>query len=345
MQCEHFSLNMKNHLDQFGYAQDENGIYVSGKTGYWSNLDQSENVEFLKSVKEKGQPQTVVKEMHPELEEIIFSPKREAGLELLDIKKNDVCVDYGCMWGSLSVGMAKRGGLVYAIDQTYDSLRFLSLRNKLEGIENIWCVQDDIRKLDLKISADIAIVNGVLEWIPEIGTIELKKYYGKKTRKTYPSHEPRKQQQNFLNTVAKNLKPGGKLFLAIENRFDYSQFLGKRDPHSHLLFTSILPRKISNLISRAMLNRPYINYLYSFNQLRSMIKSSGFSKVELYMTFPHYHLPQLILPYENGCKLYKKYENTSNSLKRRLARNLEYVLIKGLKANFLAPSIVVVAVK
>ena len=249
------------------------------------------------------------------------------------------------MWGSLSVGMAKRGGLVYAIDQTYDSLRFLFLRKKFAGVENIWCVQDDIRELNLKISADIAIVYGVLEWIPERGTIELKKYYGKKTRKTYPGHEPQNQQQNFLNNVAKNLKPGGKLLLAIENRFDYSQFFGKRDPHSHLLFTSFLPRKVSNLISQIILNRPYINYLYSFNQLCRMIKSAGFSEVELYMTFPHYHLPKLILPYENGCKLYRKYENEPNSFKRWLVRNLEYVLIKGFKANFLAPSIMVVSVK
>lgn len=345
METERLVLDMEKKLNQFGYTQDENGIYVSGKTGYWSNLNQSENTEFLKSIEKNSQPRTVVKEMHPELENVIFSPKREAGLELMNIKKDDVCIDYGCMWGSLSVGMAKRGGLVYAIDQTYDSLRFLFLRKKFDDLKNIWCVQDDIRKLNLKVTADIAVVNGVLEWVPESGTIELKNYYGKRAKKTYSNRDPQKQQQSFLNNVAENLKPGGKLLLAIENRFDYSQFLGRRDPHSNLLFTSILPRKISNLISWITLGRPYINYIYSFHQLRRMILSSGFSEVELFMAFPHYHQPELILPYKNGIEFYKKYENDSCSLKRKLIRNLEYILMKVFKAKFLAPSIMVVATK
>ena len=40
-------------------------------------------------------------------------------------------------------------------------------------------VQDDIRKVELKEIANIAIVNGVLEWVPEFGDVELKKFFGK----------------------------------------------------------------------------------------------------------------------------------------------------------------------
>ena len=79
----------------------------------------------------------------------------------------DIGIDYGCMWGVLSVGLAKRGASVIAVDQTEDSLIFLSKRSECEKIDNIFCVQDDIREVQLRELADFAIVNGVLEWVPE----------------------------------------------------------------------------------------------------------------------------------------------------------------------------------
>ena len=338
-------LSLSQQLKASGYQTDEKGIFRSGREGYWSNLDKEENAIFLDLLEELG-PRRAVLKFIPQLEDIIFSPSREGVLELLDIKEGDIGIDYGCMWGVLSIGMAKRGVEVIAVDQTLSSLNFLSNRAKTENLDNIICVQDDIKELKFSQVADIAIVNGVLEWIPEVGDIELNKYFGKKVAKDYAGQNPQKAQSLFLKQVNECLKVEGRLMLAIENRFDYTHFFGKPDPHNNLLFTAILPRKLADIISEYRLGRPYVNYLYSFPAIKKMILEAGFKNVELYMAFPDYRYPAMILPYKNGIQRYEQYwEWKKVSWKRRFAYAVEYILMKFLGARFFAPSIIAIAKK
>lgn len=338
-------LEVDVRLQAAGYALDGQGVYRSGRKGYWSNLNKEDNEKFLEVLKSSG-PIEAVRNFIPQYENIIFSPCREAGLELLDIREGNIGIDYGCMWGVLSVGMAKRGARVIAIDQTSESLEFLVSRSRFSNLNNVVCVQDDIREVRLPGLADFSVVNGVLEWVPEFGEIELNKYYGKKHTKDYGNVNPEVLQQQFLEHVSGNLKDNGKLYLAIENRFDYTHFLGKPDPHPNLLFTAILPRKLSDLISRIRLGRPYVNYIYSFQKIKDLLLKSGFKKVDLYMAYPDYRFPALILPYEGGVKKYRKYwEWNKLSLKKKAAYSVEYALMRIFKARFFAPSIIAIAEK
>ena len=166
--------DLKKYLKSI-YDNCDGDIFLSGKTGYWSNLSQANNKEFLEILKNK-ECKSAVKSFMPKFEEMIFSSKREAALELLDHDKKGICIDYGAMWGALSVGMAKRGHEVIAVDKTHDSLKFLEYRSQEEGLNNIHLVQDDIREIKFKNIADYAIVNGVLEWIPEKSEIIADEY-------------------------------------------------------------------------------------------------------------------------------------------------------------------------
>jgi hypothetical protein len=332
-------------LEKAGYRKSETGIFKSGNSGYWSNLDKQENKEFI-DLLQNITPLEAVRKMIPQQEDHIFSPKREAALELLDINAGNVCIDYGCMWGVLSIGLAKRGAVVVAIDQTEESLEFLNARKKHESLDSIIIVQDDIRKVDLENFADYAIVNGVLEWIPETGDIEIKQFIGKRKTRVQKAASPQEIQLNFLKKTRENLKDNGELLLAIENRYDYTQFIGKKDPHANLFLTSILPRPLANLISMFVLGRPYVNYLYSFQSLKELIIQAGFSEVNLYATFPHYHMPELILPYQNGITKYRKYYSIrGSSWKRKIVYLIEYILMKYFKGKFFSPAILVVAKK
>jgi SAM-dependent methyltransferase len=331
-------------LKAAGYSEDENGVLRSGNAGYWSNMDKQENEQFTKLL-ETCSPLEAVQQAIPKFETMMFSPQREAALELLDIKKGEVCIDFGCMWGNLAVGMAKRGGVVLAVDQTLDSLKFLRARTHDENLDNIFCIQDDIRKVSLDGLADVATINGVLEWVPEFGDVELKSFYGKRQARDYPATNPEQVQLDFLSRASRSLRDGGRLLLAIENRFDYSQFLGRPDPHSNLLFTSFLPRRVSNAISMAVLARPYVNYLYSFRKLEHLLLAGGFSKVELHMAFPDYRFPTLILPYDSGISSYRRHWDSKRSMKRQIANWIEFGLMKVLRAKWLAPSILAVATK
>ena len=90
--------------------------------GYWSNLDKKDTEEFLGKVDKIG-TLSAVRDKYPALEEVIYAKKRASGLELLNLKGDESCVDLGCMWGALTIPLAKMTKEVTGIDQTTSSLK------------------------------------------------------------------------------------------------------------------------------------------------------------------------------------------------------------------------------
>ena len=342
---------VKKYLESI-YTKSVNNIFLSGREGYWHNLSKSENNEFFKILEKKG-CRDAVKSFMPKFEEMIFSPKREAALELFEHDNSGVCIDYGSMWGVLSVGMAKRGHQVISIDQTYDSLKFLKSRSLEEGLDNIYLVQDDLREIKFKNIADYAIINGVLEWIPEKSEVIASEYQKKPNsninlNQKISLKDPKEMQIDFLKKVYKSLKQGGQLLLAIENKLSYSYILGRPDPHVNLKFTTFLPRFISNIISRIFRKKDYRTYVYSFSELKNLLREVGFINIEDYCCFPMYHFPSLVLPNtKQGISQYVAYKDKNIvTWKQKLGlRYLEIFLMKYLKARNFSPAIIMIAKK
>jgi len=333
------------------YQTSDDGIFVADIEGYWSNLDKEENKTFIELLQHSS-AREALKKHYPWFEDVIFSPKRQAGLEILQLCGDEICIDYGCMWGALTLPLARRIKLVLGVDQTLESLQFLKARLRDEGLNNVVLLRNNLRQMPLfpeNARADVAIVNGVLEWIPEVGDIELKTYFGKHQAKNYLGH-PGEQQELFLRRVYENLNDKGKLYLAIENRFDFKMFFGIKDPHSDTMFTSIAPRKLANFISLRKLGRPYVNWLYSFDGINSLLKKAGFSKVDLYRCSPDYRFPESIIhhdyPMDNSRLINSwKNENGKITFRRTGARIAEYVVKRALKIKALAPSIIAIGHK
>ncbi len=341
----YFSKIFEKKEDVFCDKNDQNG--------YWSNLNVDENKDLLLNAKKSG-TKKAIQRLHPKLYDVIFSPKREGGLELLELSGNELCIDYGCMWGALSVPLAKRCKTVISVDQTFESLKFLKYRLKDENLTNVFTVNHNLRTFPIlpkDIKADIALVNGVLEWVPEIGKVELKKIYGKKEiRKYEQGYNPKKIQTDFLVKVRENLKSNGKLYLAIENRYDYKMFFGVKDPHSNLHLTTILPKKIANIYSNLILGRPYVNWIYSKDELKKLVKDAGYSDVNIYIAFPDYRFPEYIQNYKKKLRKFtykSKITDPENNVrvKRIIARIIETILFFLIGAKFLAPSFIVIAKK
>ena len=327
--------------------QDKNMIFKSGREGYWSNLSKQENNKFEKILENDG-TKKAVESVIPQFKDMIYSEKREAALELLDHKNPGVCIDFGCMWGVLSVGMAKRGHEVISIDQTYQSLLFLKKRADEDCLNNIHIVQDDIKKTNFTDVADYAIVNGVLEWIPILEDVEVENFYEKSLYSSDKDAEmPGDMQKQFLKTVYSSLKEEGEMMLAIENRHSHQYYMGRKDPHANLLFTTFLPRPLSNFISKIFHNKSYRNYIYSFKDMESMVRGVGFKECETYMCFPDYHFPELIISYsDQGVLEYRKYPNENRvTIKQKISYYVEYFIMRYFKAKFFAPAIIIVAKK
>lgn len=345
-------MKRKNSIDEIQerYERNADNILCGKEAGYWSNLDQNENDDFIEFLKDAPSAKEALIIKYPQYYDIVFSTKREAGLELLELEGDETCIDYGCMWGALTIPLAKRTRFVLGVDQTLHSLIFLRRRIEDENLENIDLLCENLNRITIfENKFDVAIVNGVLEWIPEKGEIELKRYYGKKIKKNY-YYNPKNMQIAFLKKVYSNLNSEGKLYLAIENRYDFKMFLGVKDPHANLIFTSILPRKVANFISIKKIDRPYVNWLYSFSALKNILKDIGFNTVNLYSCFPDYRFPEFISPYEHKLEGFTSTISARNAdgkikAKRVGGKIVELLLFKYLKAKFLAPSIIAIAKK
>lgn len=335
------------------YKCETDNLFVSEPEdlGYWSNLKKIENEQIIRDLT-KFSCKEIIREKYKWLYEIIFSPKRTAGLELLKLCGNELCVDYGCMWGAISIGLAKMCAGVLGIDQTYHSLKFLQKRIKEEGLDNLILLNANLNNyIDLNELFDIAVINGVLEWIPEDGIIELQNYFGKSGKKKYSKKgTPGFKQRTFLKMAYNNLKKGGKLYLAIENRYDINCMLGQKDPHSNIRFTSIFPRILADIYSYFKLGRKYVCWLYSFEEIKNLLLETGFINIELYMAFPDYRFSERIIPYNRNLKQ-KEIEELlfpfviNSRYKKILCGIYKNFIFKFIRPNFFAPSIIAVGYK
>lgn len=328
--------------------EKEGDIWIGPKGNYWSNLDIEENKRFLQETDSLG-VKDAVRKYYPEYFGVIFSPKRAAGLVFLDPMPGEVIVDAGCMWGALSVPLARAGCTVISIDQTFESLQLLNKRVLEEGLANVHLVCSDLKKIRYREGAlDKAVINGVLEWIPEVETIELKKYFGKKMGAAArpDSRSPRDMQLEFLRNLAFGLKEGGDLYLAIENRYDFLYFLGLPDPHNDIKFITFMPRFIQDLISKVRLRRPYVNWLYSPRELEKLVVEAGFSDVIVYSAFPHYQHPDFVLTLDGMHFLRPfRYANANGKIRRIGMYLIEELIYRRLKLAFFAPSLILTAKK
>jgi SAM-dependent methyltransferase len=337
--------------------QQKDVIWYSESGGSWSLIaEQDTTQKILKDLSKHGCRETIRRNC-PQFEDLTFSLKRAAGVGILDFQESDIVVDVGCNWGALSELIARTGCKVLCIDQTKESLLFLKKRLDESGLDNVDLVCTDLRGVSFKdYSVDKFIVNGVLEWIPETINVAFKKDSIKENRSNNvlrkilnyyrDNQSPLEIQQRFLKKLHKALKKEGLLYLAIENRFDVSFFLGFRDPHTSLRFVNILPRFLQIPYSFLLLGRPFLTWIYSERELKKLLYSSGFSNVSIMYAYPDYRFPDLILS-DKGLKDFYpcRFKNSRRKRGKIVWWFLENIFYKILRAKSLSPSFIVIAHK
>lgn len=196
-------------------------------------------------------------------------------------------LDIGSGAGGISIVFAKKCRRIASLDSGAENVEFIRQRLEEKNINNIELLLGDATKLPFHDEEfDITILNGVLEWIPYAS--------GK---------DPFSLQRRALTEAFRVLKKGGLLYLATENRWYPFNFL--RDPHAHIPFACMLPRKIANFVSFIFSGKPYENFIYSYWKLKNLIKESGFSRVNIYAPLIHYQYPVIIKDLEKRCSLSK----------------------------------------
>jgi len=115
--------------------------------------------------------------------------------------------------------------------------------------------------------------NKKYDYITLIGVLE---YAGKFT----PTEQP---YLDFLKCVKSLLNEGGKLIIAIENKFGLKYFAGAGEDHTGRMFDSIEGYPLDGSVST-----------FGRVELEELILSAGFSKTEFYYPVPDYKIPKTI---------------------------------------------------
>lgn len=212
-------------------------------------------------------------------------------------------LDFGCGLGNLTQSVSPHVAETVALDLTWERLQFARERfAKLDYGDRITLVAggDGLHLPFPDAHFDCIALSGVLEWIADDTDFEA--LDGGRWHKGFAmiasffgSRNPRRTQLRFLRELGRILKPGGQLFVGIENRLGYEYFIGRPDHHSGLPLGSLLPRFIANLYSIARNHRPYRTYTHSFRGMKRLFAEAGMPKQELYGLTPGYsHLAEIV---------------------------------------------------
>jgi len=200
-------------------------------------------------------------------------------------------LDLGCGLGQAAVSLSVKSKEVIAADISKDALKTVSEVIRRKNIDNIHPVLLDATHLPFRNNVfDLIICSGVLEWVAMDKNSNL---------------QTGKVQLNMLKETCRVLTQNGVFWLGIENRYAYTYFLGCVDHHSGLRFITLLPRFIANMYSKLLKKKPYRNYLYTYWELKKLLRNAGFAIDSFLAAFPYYSNPKLVAPLSNFDKIKK----------------------------------------
>jgi GT2 family glycosyltransferase/SAM-dependent methyltransferase len=139
-------------------------------------------------------------------------------------------------------------------------------RARTRDLSNVAVVEEDIFRFQLQAPADVIVLIGVLEY----------------ARLFYKG--PGEAEQALLAHLAAQLKPGGLLLLAIENRLGLKYFAGAPEDHVGRPFYGI-----SDNYTQAT------PATFGRRELRRILGRVGFVKRDFYLPFPDYKLPSVVI--------------------------------------------------
>ncbi len=261
---------------------------------YWGEVPQADMRAVNALARKEGWQQaleTLVRPRYPAIYRYVTNPVRTDWRFLLPLPWESTVLDVGAGWGTISFQLAEAYHQVVALELVAERLEFISIRRQQTRSNRVRPVQGNMLKTPFAPNSfDLVVMNGVLEWA---GVSDLE-------------GDPRDVQLRFLRRARELLKPGGYLYIGIENRMAYTAFLGAED-HSGLRYTNLMPRALANFYVRATAYlkgirgseshrtaetaRSYRTYTYTYFGYSQLLKEAGFQDISIYAAIPGYNAP------------------------------------------------------
>jgi ubiquinone/menaquinone biosynthesis C-methylase UbiE len=266
--------------------------------GYWGELEAAEFDELLALVRREPDFDLAIvrylrghrrKDLYPY---ICDCTGRTSWLAFLPRPSGGVALDVGSGHGAIAEGLSGSFERVYALEGCHRRCELLVERTRKKDLRRIEVLHADAFAVPLEdASVDLVACNGTLEWVAltvpgRVGMV----------------------QRRFLAELRRVLKPGGVLYIGIENRFGRQYLRGAVD-HTGVRYTSLLPRPLASLVSRRATPKEfayggavpgYRTYTYGARGYRRLLRSAGFGSVGILCAEPSYDLPRYAFPYRHS---------------------------------------------
>lgn len=191
-----------------------------------------------------------------------LSPERRNITLPMGIGENDSVLEIGAGMGAVTGGVARVAKHIDCVDISARRSMINAYRNK--QYDNITIYPGNFQKMELNRTYDVVTLIGALEYAPMF-------FHGE----DHPD-------QAMLNKIWKYTKPGGKLYIAIENRLGMKYFSGAAEDHLGKPYIGITGYPAGTVLT------------YSRSELINLLKKCGWGDLYFYYPYPDYKFPSVI---------------------------------------------------
>lgn len=193
-----------------------------------------------------------------------LSPLRENIVDWLPIDKSHKVLEIGAGCGAITAGLARKAKEVTCVDLSAKRSHINAWRNQDQ--DNITIHVGNFSDIEPSLSTDY-------DYICLIGVFEYGQSY-------IQSKEP---YEDFLKIMLRHMKAGGRLIIAIENRFGLKYFAGCKEDHTGTFFSGLEGYPEGG--SARTFSRP---------GLEKILERCGVEEYSFYYPYPDYKFPTVI---------------------------------------------------
>lgn len=234
--------------------------YYSGSDLY-SDGDEMEN-KILDIVKSESGYEYV----HPDYQHwaVMYhlTRQRENIVAPMELSKDDEVLEIGAGMGAITGALARQCKKVDCIELS--KRRSLVNAYRHRDMDNIEIFVGNFQDIQIEKKYDVITLIGVLEY-------------------AYHYMDSDTPYEDFVQKMASCLKPGGKLYVAIENKLGLKYFAGYHEDHLGKPFVGIEGYKKSDKVRT-----------FTRSELKNLLETNGFADAVFYYPFPDYKLPTVI---------------------------------------------------
>jgi len=215
--------------------------------------------EILQALNETGDTQQILME-HNEWPFLYhLSPIRENILEWYDFNPEGTALEIGSGCGAISGLLCKKLKRVVGIDLSKKRSTINVVKNK------------EYSNLEIMVgNFEDIVLDEKFDYVTLIGVLEYSIYY---INDEHPF-------ETMLERAKSYLKPGGKLIIAIENKYGLKYWSGAVEDHTGVMFDSIENYRNVEKVRT-----------FSRKRIQQMLEDAGFASNDFYYPMPDYKLP------------------------------------------------------